>query len=363
MATRRSPVPLRRRPRVSVVVPCYRYGHFLPDCVRSILEQPGVDPDVLIVDDASPDDSAKVARELSNADGRVRVLEHTVNRGHIATYNDGLAVVDGDYVVLLSADDLLAPGALARATALLEASPETGMVYGHSPVFSGQPPTPRRGTGSWTIWSGQEWIERVCHGVNNPVTTPDVVLRTSLMRDLGGYDARLPHSADYLLWLRAASRAGVGRINGVDQGYYRAHAVNMHTEQYGVPGQDFAERVRTFDLFFDEDGDRVRDADQLRARVRRGLAREALTIAGKSEVLSHYRNAPVDELVALARALAPPEEDPALWHAYQRRVAADRGGLTWTISRRADIVVDDLHRRVRWRRWRRSGLYSPLRTI
>ncbi|WP_460807831.1 glycosyltransferase family 2 protein [Micromonospora zhanjiangensis] len=108
MVTRIRPRPLTTRPTVSVVIPCYNYGHYLPECVHSVLSQSGVEVDVLIVDDASPDGSAEVARELS-ADPRVRLIAHRENRGHIATYNEGLAAVDGEYVVLLSADDLLSP--------------------------------------------------------------------------------------------------------------------------------------------------------------------------------------------------------------------------------------------------------------
>ncbi|MGZ4476136.1 MAG: glycosyltransferase family 2 protein, partial [Nocardioides sp.] len=128
--TRRRPVPLRTRPRVSVVVPCYNYGRYLPDAVGSALDQSGLDVDVLIVDDCSTDDSAAVALRLADADPRVRLLRHETNRGHIQTYNDGLAAVTGDYVVLLSADDLLTPDSLTRAVALMEAHPRVGLVYG-----------------------------------------------------------------------------------------------------------------------------------------------------------------------------------------------------------------------------------------
>src|ERR687887_420932 len=121
------------RPTVSVVIPCYRYGRFLPDCVRSVLDQEGVDVRVLIIDDASPDDSAQVALRLAAEDERVEVRVHEVNKGHIATYNEGLLEwADGDYSVLISADDLLTPGSLARATAVMEAHPSVGLVYGHA---------------------------------------------------------------------------------------------------------------------------------------------------------------------------------------------------------------------------------------
>jgi len=84
---------------VSVVIPCYKYGHFLEDAVGSVLDdQEGVDVRVLIIDDASPDDSAEVARKIAARDPRVEVIVHTTNKGHIATYNEGLLDwADGDY--------------------------------------------------------------------------------------------------------------------------------------------------------------------------------------------------------------------------------------------------------------------------
>ena len=115
-----------------MVVPCYNYGHYLPACLGSALNQPGVEVEAIVVDDASPDGSGEVAERLSAADSRVRLIRHPRNKGHIATYNDGLEAARGDYLVLLSADDLLAPGSLARAAALLEANPEVGFAYGRA---------------------------------------------------------------------------------------------------------------------------------------------------------------------------------------------------------------------------------------
>src|ERR1035437_10076075 len=75
---------------VSVVIPCYNYGHFLLDAVNSALDQADVDVRVLIIDDASPDGSAQVARQIAGSDPRVEVVVHQVNRGNLATYNEGL---------------------------------------------------------------------------------------------------------------------------------------------------------------------------------------------------------------------------------------------------------------------------------
>ncbi len=120
---------------VSVVIPCYGYGHLLPRCVESALSQPDVDVDVLIIDDCSVDDSFEVARRLAAADPRITAIRHPENRGHIATYNEGLACATGDYTVLLSADDLLTPGSLARAASVLDDNPDVGFVYGRALTF------------------------------------------------------------------------------------------------------------------------------------------------------------------------------------------------------------------------------------
>ena len=86
--------------RVDVIVPCYNYGHFLEGCVESALRQEGVDVRVLIIDDASPDDTEVVGRRLAERDPRVTYRRHAVNQGHIATYNEGLLEwADGDYAL------------------------------------------------------------------------------------------------------------------------------------------------------------------------------------------------------------------------------------------------------------------------
>ena len=108
--------------RVYVIVPCYNYGDLLEACVASVLSQQEVDARVLIMDDASTDSTPEVGRRLAAQDPRVEYRRHDVNRGHIATYNEALDDVTGDYCMILSADDLLTPGSLMRATRLIDAN-------------------------------------------------------------------------------------------------------------------------------------------------------------------------------------------------------------------------------------------------
>jgi glycosyltransferase involved in cell wall biosynthesis len=354
-----APQPLRSRPTVSVVIPCYRYGHFLVGCVRSVLDQDGVDVDVLIIDDASPDDSADVARRIAAEDSRVRVVVHETNQRHIATYNEGLAAATGEYVLLLSADDLIAPRALANATALMDAHPDVGLVYGFTRSFATTPPPARTTPRSWSIWPGQEWIELLCTRVSNPIYTPEAVMRTKTMHELVGYDARLPHAADFLMWMRAAARGSVGRVNGVDLAYYRFHGENMHMAQYGGSLRDLTERGLAFDVLFETDGERIADIPRLRAAARRGVAREALVIACRA----YQRGRPTDEeaaaladLVAFAAEICPESRDSRLARSYAALVARAGRGQGPPVPVAVTALRDRVVGHVRWRRWRRTGV-------
>lgn len=283
MSTRSRPQPLTSAPRVTVVIPHFNYGQYLPTAVATVLSQPSVDVDVIIVDDASTDGSAAVARELADGDPRVTLIEHPINKRHIATYNDGLAAVTGDYVALLSADDALSPGSLARSAALMQANPTVGLVYGNVRTFSNTPPVgdiaPLSWNGaheSWTVWRGEEWLALSSRRGRNVIMNPEVLMRRAVLADIGGYDARFPHSADLFLWLRAAARGDVGRVNGIVQAFYRVHDSNMHTTQFGGLLDDYSAVRDTFDAFFEEDAGLLQDAGGLRDRARRAIAREAL---------------------------------------------------------------------------------------
>src|SRR4029079_17118645 len=103
------------RPTVTVIVPCYNFGDFLAECVQSVITQSGVDTQVIIIDDASSDRSPQLAAELAARYPNVEARLPSKNMGHIPTYNEGIEAATGDYLALLSADDLLVGGALERA--------------------------------------------------------------------------------------------------------------------------------------------------------------------------------------------------------------------------------------------------------
>ncbi|MCU1308777.1 MAG: glycosyl transferase [Acidobacteriaceae bacterium] len=237
---------------VDVIVPCYRYGHLLTECVHSALNQAGTDVRVLIIDDASPDNTADVANELVRNDTRVSFVRHTSNKGHIATYNEGIAWASADYLLLLSADDYLLPGALNRAVTLMERHPRVGFTFGNALVLSEQRITQTTDTlvcqNGERILEGPEFIS--LSGMENIVCTPTAVVRTDLQQKVGGYRTELPHTGDMEMWLRLAAHACVGFLAAL-QAVYRRHASNMslsYTAQRWLP--DLEQRKAALEYFY-----------------------------------------------------------------------------------------------------------------
>ncbi|TQJ30594.1 glycosyltransferase [Microbacterium sp. SLBN-146] len=345
--------PLRTRgprPTVTVVIPHYNYGDYLPTAVESALAQPGLDVDVIIVDDCSSDGSTEVARRIADEHDAVTLVAHETNMRHIGTYNDGLSRATGTYVVLLSADDALTRGSLTRSVALMEANPSVGLVYGnvrdvvdHADLESDRIPSWPGARESWSVWTGEEWLRRVSQTGRNLITNPEVVMRRDVLDSIGGYDARFPHSADLFLWLRAAARADVGRVNGTVQAFYRVHGSNMHATEFGGLLDDYEAVHRTYEAFFDEDGALLDAPERLRRGARRAMAREA----ERRTVLLGAQHSPesVDRLLAFAETV-----DPSAGRSVAAYRLLHRRGL-----RRVATAAEKLRWRVRHHRELRYG--------
>ena len=258
-----------------MIVPCYEYGRFLGECVESVLAQEGVQVRVLVIDDASPDETAEVAARLAARSNRVLFRRHEVNLGHIATYNEGLAWAGGDYILLLDADDVLVPGALLRATRLMDGHPEVVLTYGRprDTQDPGREVFAMRADSAWRIFGGLEWIEGVCSTVRNPVSQATAVVRTSAQKVVGGYRPELPHAGDMEMWLRLAAHGSVGFIEA-DQACYRWHGANMQYRYLGL--SDLRQREACFDMFFAEYERRLAGGRGLRRLAFRHIAVSAL---------------------------------------------------------------------------------------
>jgi len=326
---------------VDVIVPCYKYARYLRECVESILGQSLTDVRVLIIDDASPDHTPEVAAELTARDKRVEYRRHSVNHGHIATYNEGLDWAAGDYTLLLSADDLLTPGALLRAVRLMDAHPEVGFVYGRAIVFNTGESLPQPGTVSgeceWQIWDGFDWLEAMCESCDNSIYSPEAIVRTRLQRELGGFREELPHTGDWEMWMRFAAHAAVGILDA-DQAFHRLHGHNMNLMYQRLNGAEQGKAV--FDTFLYHYGHRIAGHERLQKLAAIASAYHALNMAywafregdvqGCHELIgSTIRTCPDARSLKLYRRLIwMLRMGPTAWFVL-RRLAFWRGAVVW----------------------------------
>jgi glycosyltransferase involved in cell wall biosynthesis len=343
---------------VDIVVPCYNYARYLRTCVSSVLSQADVDVRVLVIDDASSDGTAQVGAGLAAADGRVEFRRHEVNRGHIATYNEGLLTWSrSDYCVLLSADDILTPGSLGRAVSIMDADPKVGMVYGPAVHFRDEEDIPEFRSKTWGFskWSGEEWLERRCRAGHNVITSPEVVVRGSIQRSVGGYNPELPHAGDLEMWLRIAAVSDIAYVHGVPQAFYRVHSGSMMRSKYNGQLLDLYQRKAVFEFFFEHYGNNG-NRKHLHDEARRALASEALWDACRAYDHNKLEERKANELVEFARTTYPALAALPEFRALERR---RRLGPVWC-NRTQLFFFGALTRRIkRWvatRNRKRQGI-------
>ncbi len=301
---------------VDVIVPCYRYGHFLRECVASVLSQMGPSVRVLIIDDASPDNTAEVAADLAKADSRVFFVTHSVNNGHIATYNEGIEWAAADYLLLLSADDYLLPGALDRAVAFLDTRPEVGFVFGSAVELSDNgsmmeliPVANLLQQSEQLVLTGQQFIE--IGKCRNIVPTPTAIVRTPLQKRVGGYRPQLPHAGDMEMWWRFAAHASVGILRSC-QAVYRVHTTNMSHTYFGRNRLlDLQQRKAAVDYFLGTCAPLLCDAGQTHRRMVRSLSYDAVGCA--SGAFNGGDRAVSDQLAQFALLLFPEIKKTWCW--------------------------------------------------
>lgn len=355
----RNPLPVRAEghvPRVSIVISCYNYGRFLPDSIGSAVAQDGVEPEVIVVDDASTDDSAAVAQRFADADPRVTVLRHQQNSGPMIAFNDGYSAATGEFIVRLDADDLLTPGSLARSVALFEAFPCVGLVYGHPRHFTTTtPPAPRVGSArSWSVWSGADWVAERCRRGCNVITTPEVVIRASVMEQIGPLNPKLRFAHDMEMWLRAAAASDVGRVDGPDQALHRDHPASWTADEGHM--RDIRERREVFATFFDGLGGKLPLVEELHETAKRTLAAEALEEACRAYDRGRTRTVDVDGYVKFALETYAGTKNLPEWRALERRRWVGPAAAPYMPIFFPRIIRRGLRYRFDYWRWTKTGL-------
>ena len=180
---------------VSIIITTHNRPHLLPRAVESARES-GKDVEIVVVDDASSDQTAEICRSFSNIN-YVRVER---NQGVAGARNIGLVASSGEYVSFLDDDDWRTPGSLDQQLSILESEPQAGVIYGQA--FYGDQegrPTDRfyptrcpQGDLFWQLLS------------RNFIPCGTAVFRRSCLSRVGLLDDSIAGLDDWDLWVRIA---------------------------------------------------------------------------------------------------------------------------------------------------------------
>lgn len=125
-------------PKVSVIIPSYNLGRYLPETLASLDAQTFQDWECLIVENGSTDGSLSIVTKACASDLRFIPVVFQENVGVAAARNRALELAEGEYILFLDADDLIEPGYMEAAVKALDADPSLNVVYGKSDRFGAE---------------------------------------------------------------------------------------------------------------------------------------------------------------------------------------------------------------------------------
>lgn len=258
-------------PALSVIMSVFNGVHHLYPAVRSILDQTFTDFEFLIVNDGSTDGSGDVLKNMAKCDSRIKLTERE-NRGLIGSLNEMIDAARAPLLARMDCDDAAMPSRFARQVAFLHGNPSIGILgsNSHDLDVCGRIIRPSE---DYPLTPDQA-LARLPDGP--PLCHPSVMMRTCVVRELGGYRAAFRHAEDYDLWLRASVQTQIANLperlllyrrsaNQVSKRHAseqaKAAAIAWHDHQRCNAGKvslfdDCADlpKIAQLDAFFQQDG-------------------------------------------------------------------------------------------------------------
>lgn len=177
---------------VSVILPSYNRDHLLDRAISSVTAQTFSDFELIIVDDASTDETCAIVQAY--ADERIRYLRSEQRRGAAAARNLGINAASGEFIAFLDSDDEWLPEKLQLQVEAFDGlADDVAVVYSARQQSGAPDPTDREKL------SG-DILERLL--VGNFIGTGQVLVRSECLRTVGGFDELLPSAHDWDLWIR-----------------------------------------------------------------------------------------------------------------------------------------------------------------
>jgi glycosyltransferase involved in cell wall biosynthesis len=207
-------------PRVTVCVPVFNCEETIDPCLASVLAQSYDDFECLVVDNASTDSTFE--RVMAHTDSRIRAVRNAENIGPNPNHNRCIQLAKGDLIQFLHSDDLLLPDCLRRLVPTFD-EPRVGLAFAPRRI---EPPDTGWATTYGNLHTPLEPLDRVNNGMDivrqyvnegssgNWIGEPtSVMVRRSLLLEVGGFSPELRYSDDMELWLRILARSDAAWVD------------------------------------------------------------------------------------------------------------------------------------------------------
>lgn len=252
-------------PVFSVIMPSYNHDKFIAEAIESVLGQTFGNLELIIIDDASTDNSPRVIEEYARDDFRIRAVFHTENKGIARTVNDGLDAARGRYVALLASDDVFGEDRLGKFIAVL--NDDENLVVWSDLELIDQTGSPLGIT--WSQYYGiRDMAELRSGDLFGALIERSFVGVTCFKRNEFRYEERLGYYNDYLFALDLAAHY---RYFFIDEclGKYRIHGENISLG--GSRDIWIADKSVFYDIVLERYGYRLTRRHM--ARINAGIAR------------------------------------------------------------------------------------------
>jgi glycosyltransferase involved in cell wall biosynthesis len=210
---------------VSVIIPNYNYGHYIKQCINSVLESEFHHDalEIIIVDDASTDNSINIIEDIQNdTTAKIHLVKQSNNLGLAKSRNAGIKNASGNYLFFLDSDNYIGKSCLKTHYDFL--SKNDGYTACYAPIQKFDDRSARM----LNVFSNLEYdYDKLLYG--NYIDAMSMIKKEDLIK-LGSYDEEMPYSGweDYELWLRMGSRnKKIYFIDGNPLSYYRIHENSM----------------------------------------------------------------------------------------------------------------------------------------
>ena len=184
--------------QISVIMPVYNAEKFLLQAIDSILQQSFADFEFLICDDCSSDNSPAILQQAAAADARIKIFRNKKNSGVTCSLNRLLQEASAPLIARMDADDIAMPKRLELQFEFMQNHPATAVAGGDLEIID------ENNNILGMRYYSRSWQEikkqMMCR---SPLAHPSVIMRKSVIDQLGGY-LEQPGCEDYYLWLRIA---------------------------------------------------------------------------------------------------------------------------------------------------------------